>query len=148
MQKSEDSMRELLQDPTVSSWRTVMQAYRSIFTQLERHLLERGYTMSRFQIMFCLYYDGPMAPYQIADRLLVTRGNVSTFLQRMRADGLVKSAAGLTQNRPFVTLSRKGRRDFEALFPQHVERIHELMEPFDQDVLLALQALVEAKDQD
>lgn len=101
-----------------------MDAYKAAYNYLDSKLLEEGYNCSRFQIFFLLYFEGPRTAIQLANSMQVTRGNMSMFLKRLLSEGLIFDFRN--EGRPkgvHYDLSHKGRRDFEKIFPKHVERI-------------------------
>lgn len=130
-----EKMKQLLDVPEVRSWRALMGAFNTIFSELEKGLVSDDCSISRFQILFHLYFDGSLAAVEIARLLLVTRGNISTFLRRMEGDGLVKKRAPVGQRRPLYSLTAGGRRFFEEIFPPHIRRVRGLAPILDQKTI-------------
>ncbi len=122
-------LRGLLNDPHVESWRALMAAFQAIYTQLESALrAEDRCSIPRFQILFYLYFEGPLPASEIAKRLIVTRGNISTFLKRLESDGVIRDArADSAKKRRRLELTTQGIEQFEQLFPQHINRVKKLM---------------------
>lgn len=116
-------MEALLDFPEVRSWRALMGAFNAIFSELEKGLMAEGCSVSRFQILFYLYFEGDMPAVQIANKMLVTRGNISMFLRRMEKDRLIRKKMVADQKRPLYSLAAQGRTFFEAIFPPHIERV-------------------------
>lgn len=119
-------LQHLLIHPEVVSWRALMEAFSFIFTQLEKGLMSEGCSVSRFQILFYLYFSGEHQAVELAKKLLVTRGNITMFLRRMENDGLIKPVIPKGKKCPVYTLTRKGILQFEKIFPPHVKRIRQL----------------------
>lgn len=134
-------LKGLLEHPTVQSWRALMAAFKAIFTQLEKALMAEGCSVSRFQILFYLYFEGDLPAVEIARKLLVTRGNITMFLRRMESDGLIKPVIPRGQKRPLFTLTKKGMALFERIFPEHIERVKKLAPALDQNTLHQLKAV-------
>ncbi|MGE3975326.1 MAG: MarR family winged helix-turn-helix transcriptional regulator [Bdellovibrionales bacterium] len=131
-QPKEDLARSRLKkaycEPEVKSWRVLLKAFQTIYTHLEKGMSADGVTISRFQVLLMLYFDGPLSASDISRRLLVSRGNMSMFLRRLTSDRLVEvSDASKSKTRPLYCLTKGGAKQFEALFPRHVKRIKELM---------------------
>jgi len=135
-------LEQLLVQPEIESWRTLMGAFQVVYRELERGLLSEKCSISRFQILFQLYFHGPLSAAEIARRLLVTRGNISMFLKRLEADGLARSRS-LTKGgkRTLIELSPEGMRFFESLLPRHIERVKRLMPCLTPDTLQVLREL-------
>lgn len=133
------SLVQMMSSPQVKSWRALLGAFQYVFSNLEKGLASEGYSMSRFQILLTLYFDGPHSAINISRRLLVTRGNVSTFLKRLLADGLIEVASESKSNkRPLFCLTDKGVEIFESVFPKHIDRVKSLMPKLDTTVVDAL----------
>lgn len=93
--------------------------------------------------MFFLYFEGPMLPSIIADKMTVSRGNITAFLRRMMTDNLIKAVSGRSETRPKYTLTAKGKREFEKIFPGHAERVTKLVPAMDEK---ALNQLIKIKE--
>jgi len=139
MKKHSDFLK-LLEYQEVKSWRTLMSAFKQIMTNLEKGLMAEGCSVSRFQILFYLYFEGSMPAVEIARKLVVTRGNISMFLRRMNADGLVKQTPQSGQKRPAYTLTPKGISFFESIFPSHIQRVRKYAPKLDSKVLNQLKS--------
>ncbi|MGE4233080.1 MAG: MarR family winged helix-turn-helix transcriptional regulator [Bacteriovoracia bacterium] len=133
----------LLKKTEVESWRALMGAFQAVFRKLERALLKNHKcTVSRFQILFFLYFEGPMAATEVAKRLCVTRGNISMFLKRMHADDLIEaSPSSRSQKRSVFSLTPKGRDFFEGLFPSHIKRVCTFMPGLDPKTIVLLRQI-------
>ncbi len=103
-----------------------MNAFKVIFSELEKELMAEGCSVSRFQILFYLYFEGDLPAVEIARKLVVTRGNISMFLRRMESDGLIKKIVPGGQKRPLYVLTPKGNSFFESIFPPHIRRVRRL----------------------
>lgn len=128
-------MRPLLEYPEVKSWRALMTAFKTIFSELEKGLMAEGCSVSRFQILFYLYFEDAMAAVEIARKLVVTRGNISMFLRRMETDGLIQKRVPKGQKRPLYSLTAKGTSFFEDIFPPHIRRVRSLAPVLDQTTI-------------
>jgi DNA-binding MarR family transcriptional regulator len=142
---SKEKMKQLLELPEVRSWRALMGAFNTIFSELEKGLVSEDCSISRFQILLHLYFEGTLAAVDIARLLLVTRGNISMFLRRMEADGLVKKRAPAGQKRPLYSLTAEGQRFFERIFPSHIQRVRSLSPVLDQKTIELLRGVAERK---
>lgn len=115
---------DMLTEPQVRSWQSLMQAYRTVAQNLESALLKADCSLSRFQILYLLYFEGASPASVLVRKLGVTRGNISTFLKRMLIDGLVKVDVSVgSPSRPFYILSDHGQSYFESIFPEHIAQI-------------------------
>ena len=133
----------LLELSEVRSWRSLMGAYQSIYRQLERALLTENCSIPRFQILFYLYFEGPTTGVELSRKLFVTRGNISTFLRRLQADGILKKPEEGAKKRQLLQLTDHGKKTFEDLFPRHIDRVRSLMPPLDVKTLEKLRDTVD-----
>jgi len=115
-----------------------MHAFNTVFSELERGLMAEGCSVSRFQILFYLYFEGDLPAVEIARKLVVTRGNISMFLRRMETDGLISKIVPPGQKRPLLRLSPKGEQLFEAIFPAHVARVRKIAPRLPNSVISTL----------
>jgi len=142
--KKYKSMVKLLDDPQVKTWRSVMSAFQGTLNRLEAGLKEDGFHVSRFQILFYLYFEGPLAAVDLSRKLLVTRGNISTFLKRLESDGQIEVCpSSPSPKRPFYMLSENAVSEFEKVFPKHVKRIQKFVPIFSPAILKQLSKLGE-----
>lgn len=134
--KPSKKMQSLLQKEKVHSWRELMTTFRMMWVYLEQGLIQEGYSLARCQIYFHLYFDGPLSAVELSRRLFVTRGNISTFIKRLFDDGLlIERPAREGSKRSVYLLSKKAVRQFEQMFPEHVQRIEKSMVSFNQRTL-------------
>lgn len=125
-----------------------MTAFQRIFSKLEKGLIAEDCTISRFQILLVLYFEGPLSAAEVSRRLLVTRGNMSMFLKRLKADGLIQEAPGSkSEKRPLVCLTAEGIDLFESVFPRHIERVKRFMPALDAQMIKKLQSISEITEQ-
>lgn len=138
-----EQLQSLLQLPEVHSWRTLMTAFKTIYSKLEKELMAEGCTISRFQILLHLYFEGTLPAITISKKMLVTRGNVTMFLRRLESDGLIKPLVLKGQKRPVYMLTKQGENLFEKLFTAHIMRVQKLCPSFDPIVLTLLGSISE-----
>jgi len=134
--KNRKKLNGLLEIPQVKSWRAIMHAYTQIYRYLESELLKENCSIPRFQIFFYLYFEGPLPSIELAQRLNVTRDNISTFIRRLEEDELILiNQANGRGGRQLVELSSKGLKQFENFFPDHIKRVKSVMPTISQKTL-------------
>lgn len=140
--KEYKQMRSLLTHPSVRSWRAIMGAFQTVLYELEKGLMSEGFHLSRFQIFLNLYFDGPLSAADLARRLFVTRGNVSTFLKRLERDKhIMVCASSRSQSRPLYRLTLKAEKIFEDIFPRHIQRVKGLVPELPESLVEKLTIL-------
>jgi DNA-binding MarR family transcriptional regulator len=133
-----------LEDPQVQGWRSLLAAFLCVYSHLERELLTRGCSISRFQILLHLYFYGPQTQSELGRKLLLTRGNMSMFISRLRRDNLVQSVRTKGSQREKCALTLEGTAFFESLFPGHIKRIKKMVPVLPPDMMNFLRTLSNA----
>lgn len=134
--------KEVLKRPKIKAWSALFNTHRSIFAYLDAQLAKNGCSISKFQILLHLYFNGPMTPVQISRKLNVSRANTTTFLKRIMIDDLiVPTLEGGSQKRPAYQLTKQGANYFEKIFPLHIEEVDKVLLPFSKDFLAVLEKI-------
>lgn len=83
---------------------------------------------SQFGTLEMLYHLGPLTQKDIGQKLLVSKSNVVTIIDKLEAHGFVKRRRSLEDRRcVFVHLTEEGREKIEEILPVHVGAITEEM---------------------
>lgn len=130
----EQRQRKRLQ---TTSWFAVVRAYNECTRRYARLLRHFGLTIPQFDAMSAIHQlAGDATPKAIAERLVVTRGNITGVLQRLKDRGLLATRHNDHDGRSFVCrLTAPGQtllgqaRSAAALF------IDEQLSPFDDEAL-------------
>jgi len=136
-----NKLDKLYLNKEVKTWKLLMETFSTIYSRLEVSLGNEGMSMTRFQVMLIIYFQGPISPNSLAQKLLVTRGNISMLLRRMENDELITYIEVDGKKRPSVLLSKNGAKLFEKIFPEHIARVKKLVKPLSKtstDELLIL----------
>jgi DNA-binding MarR family transcriptional regulator len=81
----------------------------------------RGLSLAQFDVLAHVGAREGITQQELADALLVTKGNVCQLLDRMERGGLIQRQQDGRSNRLFPT--EEGRRVFAAVVPSHEDRI-------------------------
>ncbi|MBI4828268.1 MAG: MarR family transcriptional regulator [Nitrospinae bacterium] len=103
---------------------------------------DEGLTISQFGALETLYHLGPMSQKQIAAKILRSGGNLTLVVDNLERRGLAVRRPGADRRVNTVTLTPKGRRLMERLFPRVAGRIAEVMETLGGAELETLGALL------
>lgn len=118
----------------VEAWKTMRLSYCTIFNELESSLQLEGCSISKFQILYTLYFDGPLKQVKLAEQSKVTKSNISTFMKRIESEKLVRKLFVDQEKRPKFILTNKGEKFFERIFPIHVSNIKKHIKPMPMSV--------------
>lgn len=121
----------------------LMRATNALGGSLSRALAEHAdLTMSQFAVLEALLHLGPMSQGQICQKLLLSGSNITTVIDNLEKRELVHRQRRADDRRVIdVSLTNKGQRLIEGLFPSHARRITNLFSALtakEQDQLAAL----------
>ena len=130
------------EDRALRLWIALARCYSTFARSMSSKIAEYGLTSPQFGILEALYHLGPMSLGDLAEKLLVTGGNVTYVMDRLEAQGLVYRDRSEQDRRVIqAKLTAEGRRAIAEVFPRHTEFTHELvsvLEPADQERLREL----------
>lgn len=115
----------------------------STFTRVVAgRVLEYGLTLPQFGVLEALHHLGSMPLGELADKLLVTGGNVTYVMDRLEEQGLVsRTRCGKDRRVVWACLTDEGRSLITDVFPGHAAFVHDLVSvlaPDEQETLRTL----------
>ena len=123
-------------------WIALARCYSTYSKAISCKISEYGLTAPQFGVMEALYHLGPLALGELADKLLVTGGNVTYVMDRLEEQDLVRRERSPEDRRVIqAKLTEKGGTLMAEVFPGHgefIEDISEHLAPEEQDQLRAL----------
>ena len=107
----------------------LQRAAESVSTRVHRYLADENLSVRQFGVLEALYHTGPLYQRDIANKLLVSGGNITMVLDNLEKNGLVKRAQDTRDRRHnAVSLTEKGKKLMERIFPRHASCIMQEME--------------------
>ena len=129
-----EKLENLLNNSKVASWRLALNTVESMYSRFEDELLKSGCNMSRFEMMFHIYFSGPLSAIQLSVKMGVSRGNISAFVKRLLKDDLIAPCKiTSTATRPKYSLSPVGEVFFEKVFKIHLKHINKMITPLSSN---------------
>ncbi len=105
-----------------------VRAYDAMKSRMEAHNSIGDLSGSQFGTLEMLYHLGPLTQKDIGQKLLVSKSNVVTVIDKLEARGFVKRQRSLEDRRcVFVHLTDAGREKIEEILPLHVAAITQEM---------------------
>ncbi len=86
-----------------------------------------GLTESQFAVLDALFHLGPLTPGELGRKILKTAGNLTTVIDNLERDGLVKRFPTPDRRKRPVALTQSGHSLFESILPDHVRGIRNVM---------------------
>lgn len=100
---------------------------------------EFGITSTQLGVLEALSHLGPMAHCALAAKLLVSASNLTTVLDNLERDGLVRRDRDVADRRVSIaSLTPAGETRLAAFFPRHVARLVGAMSALDAHELAEL----------
>ncbi|MCC7055028.1 MAG: MarR family transcriptional regulator [Gemmatimonadaceae bacterium] len=94
---------------------------------------EFGVTASQLGVLEALSHLGPMPHCALAGKLLVSASNLTTVLDNLERDGLVRRDRDAGDRRvSIISLTAAGEARLASFFPQHVQRLVRAMSGLDE----------------
>jgi MarR family transcriptional regulator, 2-MHQ and catechol-resistance regulon repressor len=104
---------------------------------------EYGLTVPQFGILEALHHLGPLSLGELADKLLVTGGNITYVMDRLEAQGLVERRRSEEDRRVVEAhLTPEGRERIASVFPGHAAFIREVVSPLAHEEQRELRKLL------
>jgi DNA-binding MarR family transcriptional regulator len=106
-----------LRKPALLGWLRLMRVYQKVDRVSAEHLRGWGFSVAQFDVLAHVGASEGMTQQELADSLLVTKGNVCQLLDKLEGRGLISRLQEGRTNRLFLT--DEGRRLFERIVPAH-----------------------------
>ena len=104
----------------------LMRASDSVRQRLEPTITKYGITAPQFGVLETIWHLGPMNHATLADKRLVSRGNITSAVDILERDGLVRRKQAKDDRRQsIVSLTPKGRHLVSRIFPDQLAAIME-----------------------
>jgi DNA-binding MarR family transcriptional regulator len=106
--------------PGVLAWLHMLRIHHQVQKSEISHLAQYNLTLPQFDVLAQLDREEGITQQTLADRLLVTKGNVCGLMDRMVEQGLVERRADPQDRRAYkLHLTPKGKRLIESILPAH-----------------------------
>ncbi|MGD2070091.1 MAG: MarR family transcriptional regulator [Gemmatimonadota bacterium] len=124
-------------------WIALARCYATFSRAVAVKVAEYGLTTAQFGILEALHHLGPLSLGELAEKLLVTGGNVTYVMDRLEEQGLVRrDRSGEDRRVVLARLTDEGQKVISGVFPGHADFILELTEPLELDEKEVLRALL------
>jgi len=123
--------RSTVRQPALLAWLRLARVFQKIDTCSERFFRLHGLNTAQFDVLAKIGAASGMTQQELADALLVTKGNISQLLNKMEQDGLIARRQEGRTNCLFLT--DRGQALFEQVVPQQEALIANLLTPLSDD---------------
>ncbi len=141
--------------PALLGWLRLMRVFQKVDRVSGEHLRAWGLSVAQFDVLAHVGATEGMTQQELADSLLVSKGNVCQLLDKLEDRGLISRRQEGRANHLFLTDA--GRRLFEEVVPAHEAviadrfsvlsekeqaQLYELLRKFDRALGVALALLI------
>src|SRR5436190_17729461 len=145
MKTTSPTQRTSLRQPAVLAWLRLARVFQKIDTRSERFFRAHELNTAQFDVLAQVGAARGMTQQELADALLVTKGNISQLLSKMEQDGLIRRRPEGRTN--CLSLTDRGQTLFEMMVPQQEALIADLLAPLPADEQRELLRLLRKLDQ-
>jgi MarR family 2-MHQ and catechol resistance regulon transcriptional repressor len=133
------------QDVSLRLWVTLARCYSTYAKAIAAKVQDYGLTTPQFGTLEALYHLGPLSLGELADKLLVTGGNVTYVMDRLEDQGLVYRYRRPDDRRVILArLTPEGRQLVAEVFPGHASYIQHLSRHLSPDEQNQLSGMLKA----
>jgi DNA-binding MarR family transcriptional regulator len=134
-----------LRQAAVLAWLRLARVFQKIDTRSERSFRSHGLNTAQFDVLAKVGAASGMTQQELADALLVTKGNISQLLGKMEQEGLIaRRQEGRTN---CLSLTERGQALYRLVVPRQEALIAELLAPLSADEQHELLRLLRKLDQ-
>ena len=131
MERTPQPYRSGLRQHAVLAWLRLARVFQKIDTRSERFFRSYDLNTAQFDVLAQVGSASGMTQQELADALLVTKGNISQLLGKLEQDGLIaRRPEGRTN---CLSLTDRGQALFEVVVPQQEALIADLLAPLSAD---------------
>lgn len=113
-------------------WITLSRCYFSVSRAVADRVAEYGLTRPQFGVLEALHHLGPLSLGDLAEKLLVTGGNITYVMDRLESAGWVVRKRSSTDRRVIKAhLTAEGVSLVSQVFPMHASFIREVMDSLE-----------------
>ena len=111
------------------AFQSLFQLANEIQKMMELYHAKNGFSRARYLTLIALFHEGgKLTPNEIANRMNVTRGNMTGLIDYLLKDGLVKKYQDEKDRRQvWIEMTPKGEAHLRKIFPDYFKRLSRIM---------------------
>jgi DNA-binding MarR family transcriptional regulator len=133
-----------MMQPPVLAWLRLFRVFQKIDRASSEHLRTWGLSTAQFDILARVGASRGITQQELADRLLVTKGNISQLLDRMEKLGLLRRCQEKRSN--ILVLTEQGQALYDRVVPAQEQLIEEQLASLSSSEIGDLQRLLRKVD--
>ncbi len=125
------------------AWVQLLRVHAKLTRHMERVAAEHQLTLAQFEMLLILWHSEGISQQELAQKLLVTKGNVCTVLCRMEKSLWVRRETNPRDGRAYrLRLTPAGRQIIEKAYPPLRETINRVMKTLNNKQLTQLHTIL------
>lgn len=121
-------------DLSMRIWIQLLRSFNKIRAKELKYIQEFDLTMMQFQVLEVLYHRGELNIGAITNLTMSTPGNITVVVKNLKKEGFILSTKDKNDKRTSIlTISDKGKKVIEELFPNHAKNFEEYFQVFSKD---------------
>lgn len=140
----EDVRGRSLRRPSVLAYVRLLRVSQKVERDLAFHLRRWGLNNAQFDVLAQVGAAEGLTQQELADHLLVTKGNVAQLVARLEGRGVIERHPQGRTNRLYLT--QEGRGLFEKAVPEHEALVDERLSALTKDEHKALHDILRKLD--
>lgn len=108
-------------------------AYKAINEHVNKAIQANGLNPTEFAVLELLYHKGDVPLQQIGGKILLASGSITYVIDKLEQKGLLRRIACPNDRRvTYASITYEGKQFIETIFPEHAQRIDQLMSSLDE----------------
>lgn len=121
-------------DLSMRIWIQLLRSFNKIRAKELKYIQGFDLTMMQFQVLEVLYHRGELNIGAITNLTMSTPGNITVVVKNLKKEGFIISTKDKNDKRTSIlTISDKGKKVIEELFPNHAKNFEEYFEVFSKN---------------
>ncbi len=109
-------------------------AFKALNEEINQHIQAQGLHPTEFGVLELLYHKGDQPLQKIGDKILLASGSITYVVDKLEKKGYLRRSACPNDRRvTYAQITDEGRELIDRIFPEHENRIHELMSVLSVD---------------
>ncbi len=119
-----------MRERNISAIRAFNRFYTNMIGLLDQHVLNSKYSLPEVRILYELYHQEDLTASDIITSIRIDKGYLSRIIRQFEKKKLITKAKSSTDARAVhLSLTKKGKREFEVLNEASHNQIKETLEP-------------------
>ena len=127
-------MNEAEKNQSLKLFIVLSRAFRAVNEEVNKVIQLHGLNPTEFAVLELLYHKGDQPLQQIGGKILLASGSITYVVDKLEQKGLLRRSGCPKDRRvTYAQITEEGKKLIEDIFPEHSERINELMKVLEPE---------------